>query len=613
MASNGRLSLGVLYRSFFSCVCLYASANAVPTNPSSAKDILGSSFGTPVDSTYDYVIVGGGNAGLVLANRLSSGHHTVAVIEAGSFYEIDNGNVSQIPRYVWNDAIAPPNSLIDWEFETEPEDGIGGAKIFYPRGKTLGGSSARNHMIYHRPTKGSLEKWAKDVGDEAYRWESFQKYYDKSVTFHPADATKRLENSTPAYDPAGDRTHSGPLSISYANYVLPFTSWALKAAEAMGLKQLPGYLDGDLIGSSWCMQTTDPKTMIRDSSETAFLQPALNRTNLVVHTSTMALKVLFEETRAVGVACSTAGKSFTLIARKEVILSAGALQSPQLLMVSGIGPRETLDKFNIPVLIDAPGVGQGLEDHPVVSIISRVLVQSSTVLNTSAKNAAATNYFLGDGSGPLSSTGIDVFAWEKLPRNLLPNTTQAALNATPPDWPDVEYMTQDRVSGHLPDNDDYVSIIAVLANTFSRGTVSLRSTSMLDKPVIRTNFFTDPRDTDIAIASLRRAREMFAHTSLSPVVVPGGEVVPGSSVQTDAELLQYIRGTGRTISHASCTCKMGKKSDIMAVVDSDGKVFGTSGLRVVDASAMPFLPPGHPMATVYALAERIAEKILEEK
>jgi choline dehydrogenase len=613
MASNGRLSLGVLYRSFFSCACLYASANAVKTSPSSAKDILGSSFGTPVDSTYDYVIVGGGNAGLVLANRLSSGHHTVAVIEAGSFYEVDNGNVSQIPRYVWNDAIAPPNSLIDWEFETEPEDGIGGAKMFYPRGKTLGGSSARNHMIYHRPTKGSLEKWANDVGDEAYRWESFHKYYNKSVTFHPADATKRLENSTPAYYPARDRAHSGPLSISYANYVLPFTSWALKAAEAMGLKQLPGYLDGDLIGSSWCMQTTDPKTMIRDSSETAFLRPALNRTNLVVHTSTMALKVLFEGTRAGGVACSTAGKSFTLIARKEVILSAGALQSPQLLMVSGIGPRETLEKFNIPVLIDAPGVGQGLEDHSVVSITSKVLVQSSTVLDTPAKNAVATNYFLRDGSGPLSSTGIDVFAWEKLPRNLLSNTTQAALNATPPDWPDVEYMTQDRVSGHLPANDDYVSIRAVLANTFSRGTVSLRSTSMLDKPVIRTNFLTDPRDTDIAIASLRRAREMFAHTSLSPVVVPGGEVVPGSSVQTDAELLKYIRSTGRTISHASCTCKMGKKSDAMAVVDSDGKVFGTSGLRVVDASAMPFLPPGHPMATVYALAERIAERILAKK
>jgi choline dehydrogenase len=261
---------------------------------------------------------------------------------------------------VWNDVIAAANPLIDWEFETEPEEGIGGAKMFYPRGKTLGGSSARNHMIYHRPTKGSLEKWAEDVGDETYRWENFQKFYDKSVTFHSADATKRLGNSTPPFDSAGDRAISGPVSISYANYVLPFTSWVLKVTEIMGLKLL-GYLDGDLIGSSWYMQTTDPKTMIRDSSETAYLRPALNRTNLVVHTSTMALRVLFKGKQAVGVTCSTAGKNFTLSARKEIILSAGAFQSPQLLMVSGIGPRATLENFDIPVLVDAPGVGQGME------------------------------------------------------------------------------------------------------------------------------------------------------------------------------------------------------------------------------------------------------------
>jgi choline dehydrogenase len=135
---------------------------------------------------------------------------------------------------------------------------------------------------------------------------------------------------------------------------------------------------------------------------------------------------------------------------------------------------------------------------------------------------------------------------------------------------------------------------------------------MLNHPRIHTNFLTDPRDLDIAVASLRRAREMFSHATLAPVVVPGGEVVPGNLVQSDAELRQYIQATGRTISHASCTCKMGKKGDMMAVVDSEGKVFGTSGLRVVDASAMPFLPPGHPMATVYALAEMVAERILVE-
>jgi choline dehydrogenase len=333
--------------------------------PPSGQKLSGSSFGTPFDTTYDYVIVGGGTAGLVIANRLSaSGQNIVAVVEAGSFYEIDNGNVSQIPRYVWSGAdvsFADVNPLVDWEFRTEPEDGIGGARIHYPRGKTLGGSSARNHMIYQRPTKGSLEKWGDDVGDAAYKWDNFKKYYDRSVTFHPVDVTKRLSNSTPSLDPAGEQAKSGPLALSYANYALPFTSWAIKAAEALGLKQLTGYLDGDLIGSGWDMQTKDPETMIRDSSETAFLSPALNRPNLIVHNSTMVMKIHFVDSEAVGLACSTGGKNFTLTARKEIILSAGALQSPQLLMVSGIGPRVTLEKLGIPVLVDALGVGQALE------------------------------------------------------------------------------------------------------------------------------------------------------------------------------------------------------------------------------------------------------------
>jgi choline dehydrogenase len=234
-------------------------------------------------------------------------------------------------------------------------------------------------------------------------------------------------------------------------------------------------------------------------------------------------------------------------------------------------------------------------------------VESSTVLDSPPKNIAATESFLSNATGPLTSTGVDVFAWEKLPSRLLPNVS---LNSTPSDWPDVEYLTQSLYPGLPPDSDDYVSMTAVLVNTFSRGTVSLRSSSMRDPPLIHINFLTDPRDQSIAIAAIRRIREMFAHPSLSPVVVRNSEVVPGASTQSDALLLQYIKASGRTISHASVTCKMGRKGDRMAVVDSSGRVFGTTGLRVVDASAMPFLPPGHPMATVYALAELVAERIL---
>ncbi|KAH8730612.1 oxidoreductase [Phaeosphaeriaceae sp. PMI808] len=598
---------------------LFASIYAAHATPSdiSGQPLLGSSFGTPFNSTYDYVIVGGGTAGLALANRLSSsGTHTVGVIEAGSFYEFDNGNQSQIPRYAGNGAESTfdnVNPLVDWGFETQPEEGAGGKKLHYTRGKTLGGSSSRNFMFYHRPTKGSADKWADDVGDEGYRWEKFRTFYDRSVTFNPADTTRILKNSTPPYDPAGEKARSGPVQISYSAWVMPFTSWALKALEGLGMKQIPGYLNGELIGSSWAMHTKDPKTMTRFSSEVAYLRPALKRPNLIVHHSTMALKLQFEGTEAVGVACSTRGKKFTLTAKKEVIVSAGAFQSPQLLMVSGIGPRETLEKFGIPVLVHAPGVGQDMEDHPILSVTHKVIVESSTVLDSQPKRLAATEAYIRDGSGPLGNFGGDLLGWEKLPSRLLTNTTYTALSSAPSDWPDIEYLGSSNFPGSPPDKGDYTNIGAVLIKAFSRGTVSIQSASMLDPPIIHVNFLTDPRDQEVAIAALRRIREIFAQPSLSPVLVADSETFPGKSAQTDAQLLQHIQKNGRTISHVSCTCKMGKKGNKMAVVDSEGRVFGTTRLRVVDLSAIPFLPPGHPTATVYALAELISDRILKQE
>lgn len=337
-----------------------------PPGSITGQALLGSSFGIPgINSTFDYLIVGGGTAGLVLANRLSApGAHTVAVIEAGSFYEISNSNLSQIPRFVWNGAglgFDDVNPLVDWMIKTEPEEGIGGQKIHYPRGRTLGGSSARNHMIYQRGTKGTYKKWADDVGDTSYEWEKWSPYFDKSTTFTSADMTKRLANSTPPDDPAGTRAKDGPVSIAYTNYVTPFATWALKAVEALGMKPISGFIDGELIGSSWNLRAVDATSQVRESAETAYLRPVLKRPNLIVYHSTTAVKVLFEDKEAVGVLCNTLGKEFRLTARKEVIVSAGAFHSPQLLMVSGIGPKETLDKYQIPVLVDAPGVGLGME------------------------------------------------------------------------------------------------------------------------------------------------------------------------------------------------------------------------------------------------------------
>ncbi|KAF2730500.1 GMC oxidoreductase [Polyplosphaeria fusca] len=576
------------------------------------QHLLGSSFGIPLNKTYDYVIIGGGTAGLTLANRLSaSGTYSIGVVEAGSFYELSNSNLSQIPRYVWTGAgtgFDDANPLVDWMLRTEPEMGIGGQRIHYPRGRTLGGSSARNHMVYHRATKGAYDKWAEEVGDPSYEWENWKAYFDKSTTFYPADMSKRFANSTPDEDPAGAKSKDGPVSISYTNYPLAITTWFMKATEAAGMKRLASWIDGELIGTSYNLRTTEPDTMVRASAETAYLRPALKRTNLVVHHSTMAMKILFEGTEAVGVLCETLGKSFQLTARKEVILSAGAVQSPQLLMISGIGPRETLRRFDIPVLVDAPGVGQGIEDHPTASVLRKVVPPSSTVLDSPEQKEAAIRDFNRDGTGPLASTGGDLTAWEKVPRRLVSNKTAAALSTVPEDWPDLEYLITSTYPGTPPDHDEYAGIAVVLVNTFSRGNLTISSSSMHDLPVITINFLTDARDREVMIAAVRRTREILNSPVLSPVVV-GPEAVPGNDTTTDAQIWKYIQSSSRTISHVSCTCKMGQQGDKSAVVDSRGMVFGVKKLRIVDASAIPFLPPGHPMSTVYALAEKMAEHI----
>ncbi|KAF2659431.1 GMC oxidoreductase [Lophiostoma macrostomum CBS 122681] len=584
-----------------------------PSNSISGQQLLGSSFGIPSPATYDYIIVGGGTAGLVLANRLSaSGSHSIAVIEAGSFYELSNGNQSQIPRYAWNSAgptFSDVNPLVDWNFTTQPEQGIGGRRLHYPRGKTLGGSSARNLMAYQRATSGAYKRWAEAVGDERYLWENWRKYFDRSTTFHRPDMSKRLANSTPYVDPAGARAKDGPVSIAYVNWVMPLTTWVMRAVQAMGMKPIPGYIDGELIGSSWYLRTTGAETQVRESSETAYLRPVLGRKNLIVYHSTMAMKVIVEGKEAVGVECNTLGKEFLLSANKEVIVSAGAIGSPHLLMVSGIGPKKTLDKFGIPIIMDAVGVGQALEDQPAVALTYKVRVPSSTVLDSPAKVQAAVSDFLSNGTGPLASTGGDIVAWEKVPRRLVSNDTAKALSAAPDDWPDLEFIVQASYPGQPPDSDDYAELSVVLVNPFSRGNVTISSPNVLDQPLITVNFLTDPRDKEVAIAAFRRGQEILGSPSMAAVVV--GPAVPGNGTITDTQILEYIQQSARTISHVSCTCKMGKAEDGTAVVDSTGRVFGVERLRVVDASAMPFLPPGHPSATVYALGELISDIIMQ--
>ncbi|KAL8808636.1 MAG: hypothetical protein Q9200_004165 [Gallowayella weberi] len=570
------------------------------------RQLYGNSFGVPgQDATYDYVILGGGTAGLTIASRLAANPQlSVAVIEAGGFYEIDNGNGSVIP------ALAPV------------QHGANNRRLHYAQGKTLGGSSARNFLAYHRGTEGSYKQWADAVGDDSYLFPNFLKYFKRSCQVTPPNLEKRFPtNGTVDFNPAAfDNSLGGPLQVSWPNYAAPIATWAQRGMRAVGILPIRGFDSGNLIGSAWVANTLNPTNEQRSSSQTSYLNRAIQNTSIVVYTQTLGQKILFDSAKtAYGVSVNTAGEIYTLRANKQIILSAGAFQSPHLLMLSGIGPRQTLQNFNIPVVADLPGVGQNMWDQPYFGISFRVNVETSTRLSKDPLFAiqASKDYLL-NGTGIL--TGVaSILGFEKLPARSRANFTMATkskLRTFSRDWPEIEYLVENTFDGYtnnrtgetFADPYEYATITAILVAPLSRGNVTISSANPADPPVINPNWLTDPADAEVAVAAFKRLRDIWQNMNGTTI---GSEFYPGTAtVRTDAQILAYVRNALIQIWHASATCKMGRAGDRNAVVDSRGRVFGVQGLRVVDASVFPVLPPGHPQATVYALGEKIVDDIL---
>ncbi|KAJ4359851.1 uncharacterized protein N0V89_000407 [Didymosphaeria variabile] len=574
------------------------------------------------DATFDYVIIGGGTAGLTIANRLSEDPNVqIAVIEAGTFYQAGNPLLSSTPAgdVIW--AGASPldtNPLVDWNFVTAPQAGANGRELHYARGKCLGGSSARNFMIYQRGDRGSYQRWADLVGDDSYTFDNWLPYFKKSTQFTPPITPPRAANASAEYAASAFSSSGSPLQISYANYAGPFSSWMEAGLNAIGLPQATDFNSGTLNGSQYCSSTINPKSQERDSSQTAYYgADTQKRANLKVYTVTLAKQILFDSSKkATGVRI---GSGAILSARNEVIVSAGAFQSPQLLMVSGIGPAATLQQYNIPIVADRPGVGQGMQDHIFFGPTYRVKVQTLTRLANDLLYVAdqfATDYALLK-QGPLTNPVCDYLGWENAPRDLITPAAAAVLDSYPQSWPDIEYLSgpgyignfQDLLLQQPKDGFQYATILGALVKPISRGNVTITSADTSDLPLINPNWLTDPTDVAVALATYKRARQAFQSSAMQPGLADPVEYFPGPEVQTDAQILSTIRDTLQTVWHASCTCRMGKESDVNAVVDSKARVFGVSGLRVVDASSFAVLPPGHPQSTVYALAEKIADDI----
>lgn len=577
---------------------------------------------------YDYVIVGGGTAGLTLAARLTDDSNIkVAVVEAGTYYEASNPLVSSTPAGDVIGVGASPTDTngVDWNFVTTPQAGANNRRIHYARGKCLGGTSARNFMIYQRGTELSYEKWAEAVDDPSYSWERWSPFFKKSVDFH-RPSNSRAANASAEYNGTAFDVGAGPLQVGYANWAQPFSSWVEAALEEIGITTVQDFNSGSLLGAQYCSHTIS-SNMKRETSQTSFLDSTKTRPNLKIIHSSLVKRIIFDPLmKATGVTYQSGSVSYIVEAHKEVIICAGAFQSPQLLMVSGVGPADTLRKLGISVIANRPGVGQGMQDHVFFGPSNRVNVETLTRPANDLLYVGSEyfNNYLPNQQGPLTSPVCDYLGWEKLPRSMLSSSTAATLDSQfPRDWPEVEYLSAPGYVGDFSnlfksqpkDGFQHATILGGLVAPLSRGSVTITSPDTGVLPQINPNWLTDPTDVDVAIALYKRLREAFATRAMRGVLVDpdGQEYFPGPAVETDTQILENIRKTAMTIWHASCTCRMGKLSDNNAVVDSNAKVIGVHSLRVVDASSFALLPPGHPQSTVYALAEKIAADILSGK
>jgi choline dehydrogenase len=601
----------------------------LPTAPlNTAIDSLKGTLGT--QQSFDYVVVGGGTAGNTLAYRLAKAGNTVALIEAGLSCEVGKPIVGPAPLGCIIGVGANPADTVptvDYGFITVPQAGAGGRSMHYAQGKCLGGSSSLNFMIHHRPNRGALEAWANAVGDDTYKFDSFLPYFRKSFNFKAPNTQTRLANATTLYntnDFLGDG-QGGPIQVTYPKWTPVWSTWAAKGLQAIGLGISNAFNAGVLSGYHYAQTTINAADQTRSTSANFILEASNEKLPLTLYMLARANKVLFDgNKKSTGVQVTGVDLlTYIVSAKKEVILSAGALASPQLLMLSGIGPAAHLQQFGINVIANRPGVGQNLTDHALFGPSYEVTFDTlNRVLGDPAVLASSVTKYTTNQTGPLTSNVAEFLAWERIPgSSKLSQTTKDALAAFPTDWPNIEYFP---AAGHIGTFDapwmhqpkggkQYTSILGALASPLSRGNISLASADPSAKPLLNPNWLTHPADVEVAISIYRRIRQIYNTTAVRSIRASAEEYWPGYHVETDEQILANLRTSVMAVMHASVTNRMGRKDDPTAVVDNLARVIGVQGLRVVDASSLALLPPGHPQAVIYALAEKIADAIIQGK
>ena len=528
---------------------------------------------------FDFIIIGAGSAGATLAARLTeNSQFSVCLIEAGGK---DKSPFIHIPFGL---AFLSRLTNLGWKYDTEPQPELNNRQLFWPRGKVLGGSSSLNAMCYIRGVPEDYDRWS-DMGAKGWDWQTVLPYFKKSEKQQHGESEL---HGADGYLSVSDLRHTNPLSNTFVD-----------AAQEIGLAKVTDFNSADREGLGFYQVTQENGQ--RCSTAKGYLTPALTRPNLTVLTKALVEKIQIKDGVATGVKLQLDGQAIELTASKEVLLSAGAINSPQVLMLSGLGPKAHLAENGIEIKVDLPGVGQNLQDHLDTLVQHRCKNHDSYSISIALIPRyvkAAFNYIF-NRQDLFTSNVAEAGGFDK---------TKGAQ-----DIPDIQYHFLPAIlldHGRTTAFGYGYGVHVCGLYPKSRGEIKLRSNNPKDPAMIDPKYLEHPDDQKVMIDGLRGARKILAAPAFEKY--KSWEIGPGPDAQSDEELLAFIRKSSETIYHPVGTCKMGDIKDVMVVVDPELKVKGIKGLRVVDASVMPTLVGGNTNAPTIMIAERCADLIKQE-